>query len=151
MQKDRKMNLPEVCCWTAGKHPCVARATLVEKGNESVTLCFTKRMRMSLLEDKSNMWRLDKDEVSSNFVRMRKNITSESCCKETALTMLFLPLIQVSFTWHHSAAASAYEHALLTHAGCTARSRVAPKSIKKRHSIYEVFKYVKQRLHQKLP
>ena len=64
--------------WTAGKHPCVARAIIVEKGNHMVTLSFTKRVRMNLLEDSSNVWRLDKDEVSSNYVRMRKNITSRS-------------------------------------------------------------------------
>jgi hypothetical protein len=60
----------------AGKHPCVARATIVEKGIDTVTLGFNKQMRMTMLDDRSNVWRLDKDEVSSNFVRMRKNITS---------------------------------------------------------------------------
>ena len=56
----------------------MARAIIVEKGKHMVTLSFTKRVRMNLLEDSSNVWRLDKDEVSSNYVRMRKNVTSRS-------------------------------------------------------------------------
>ena len=56
----------------------MARAIIVEKGTHTVTLSFTKRMRMTMLEDSSNVWRLDKDEVSSNYVRMRKNVTSGS-------------------------------------------------------------------------
>ena len=62
----------------AGKHPCVVRGQLLEKSTESISVSVDHRLQSFLLQDGSNSWRLDKDEISSNFVRMRQNVMCES-------------------------------------------------------------------------
>ena len=58
----------------AGKHPCVARGVITDIAGDSVTLTMQRRIQAGLLHPSDQLWRLDKDEVSSNFTRMRKNV-----------------------------------------------------------------------------
>ena len=61
-------------CKIAGKHPCVARGVIADITRDSVTLTTQRRMQAGLLDGGEQLWRLDKDEVASNFTRMRKNV-----------------------------------------------------------------------------
>lgn len=62
----------------AGKHPCVVRARIQEKGRDTIRISADRRIQSFLLHDRTVSWRLDKDEISSNFVRMRQNVLRES-------------------------------------------------------------------------
>ena len=61
----------------AGKHPCIARGRVIDKSRDSVSVSVDHPVQSFLLHDPSNSWRLDKDEISSNFVRMRRNVMRE--------------------------------------------------------------------------
>ena len=61
-------------CENVGKHPCVARGMIEDVAGDSMTLTTQRRIQAGLLDPSDQLWRLDKDEVSSNFTRMRKNV-----------------------------------------------------------------------------
>lgn len=60
-----------------GKHPCVTRGRILEKTASKISVVADRPLQTLLADQPDNVWRLDKDEFSSNFVRMRLNVLSK--------------------------------------------------------------------------
>ena len=70
-----KFNLREVLI--AGRHACIARGSLAAIEAQMVTVHLNKRLQESYLDHSLGGWRIDKDEVSSTFVKIRTNLLGE--------------------------------------------------------------------------
>lgn len=57
----------------AGQQACVCRPTIASISTGVITLAVDKPLRGAML-DPTVLWRIDKDEVSSIFTRMRCNL-----------------------------------------------------------------------------
>ena len=63
----------------AGEQACVSRPIVASISAQSVTLAVEKPLRGAMLAAEVQ-WRIDKDEVSSIFTRMRCNLLGECTC-----------------------------------------------------------------------
>ena len=61
----------------AGRHACIARGSLAAIEAQMVTVHLNKRLQESYLDHSLGAWRIDKDEVSSTFVKIRTNLLGE--------------------------------------------------------------------------
>ena len=79
---------------TSGKHPCIARAVIASIAAEEITVSLTKKLQSCFQSDATSKWRLDKDEPSSNFVKMRSNFIGTSSRSVLCLCIVSWPLLK---------------------------------------------------------
>jgi len=73
------LNVMIVSCVCLGEQACVQRPVISSISAQAVTLAVDKPLRGSMLSAEVR-WRIDKDEVSSIFTRMRCNLLGETHC-----------------------------------------------------------------------
>ena len=73
------LNVIVVSCVCLGEQACVQRPVISSISAQAVTLAVDKPLRGSMLSAEVR-WRIDKDEVSSIFTRMRCNLLGATHC-----------------------------------------------------------------------
>ena len=73
---EASLNMIIVSCVCLGEQACVQRPIISSISAQAVTLAVDKPLRGSMLSAEVR-WRIDKDEVSSIFTRMRCNLLGE--------------------------------------------------------------------------